>query len=226
MLDITLFNEETMRHFGRIFWSFLILFGINSLWAGDFDEFEDFRRGVVVLSIYKNIEINIPLEGALRSDNSDIDEFMDQVGATWIERKYPYCLPPKTPEGDLTGIYTLYFPESLSPAQVARDLQLLTSVKYAEQWHVYRTCLDHDDPNRDRQYYLNLTEANAAHDLSTGNPETVVAIVDTGTDMDHSDLEGNIWLNPGEDLNGNGEIDDNERNNRDDDQVILCRKRS
>ena len=218
ILEITHYYEEAMQRFGKIIFLLLFVIGITNVWAGNPDEFEEFRRGVVVLSIYKNIDIDIPVEGARRADVVDIDLFMDQVGATKIERKYPFCLPPKSTVGDLTGIYTMYIPESLTPADVAGDLQLLASVEYAEVWPVHRVCLDHNDGRRNQQYYLDNVEANAAHDLATGNSETIVGIIDTGTDLDHSDLVDNLWLNPGEDLNGNGEIDDNERNGQDDDR--------
>ena len=47
-----------------------------------------------------------------------------------------------------------------------------------------------------------------------GDKEVVVAVIDTGIDYNHPDLEGNIWINPGEiagnniDDDGNGYIDD------------------
>ena len=47
----------------------------------------------------------------------------------------------------------------------------------------------------------------------TGDPDFIIANIDTGVDIDHEDLVGNIWENPGETLNGidddsNGYIDD------------------
>ncbi len=45
----------------------------------------------------------------------------------------------------------------------------------------------------------------------------LVGMMDSGIDMEHPDLAGKIWVNPGEDLNGNGEVDDEERNGIDDD---------
>jgi subtilisin family serine protease len=45
----------------------------------------------------------------------------------------------------------------------------------------------------------------------------VVAVVDTGVDYNHPDIEGNIWVNPGEDLNGNRRVDPEEWNGIDDD---------
>jgi len=45
----------------------------------------------------------------------------------------------------------------------------------------------------------------------------LVGIIDTGVDTDHPDLEANIWINTGEDLNGNGQIEAEEINGKDDD---------
>ncbi|HEX9916423.1 MAG TPA: S8 family serine peptidase [candidate division Zixibacteria bacterium] len=45
----------------------------------------------------------------------------------------------------------------------------------------------------------------------------LVGIIDTGVDLDHEDLASNIWVNPGEDLNGNGTVEPSEVNGLDDD---------
>ena len=45
----------------------------------------------------------------------------------------------------------------------------------------------------------------------------LVGMMDSGIDLTHPDLMNKIWVNPGEDLNGNGEVDDEERNGVDDD---------
>ena len=55
------------------------------------------------------------------------------------------------------------------------------------------------------QWYLNQIQAPLAWDISTGSPDVVVAILNSGVDWEHEDLglgtDGyqNIWLNPGED---------------------------
>ncbi|MCX8030305.1 MAG: S8 family serine peptidase [Thermodesulfovibrionales bacterium] len=57
-------------------------------------------------------------------------------------------------------------------------------------------------------------KATLAWDIHKGDSSIIVAILDTGIDYNHSDLSGNIWINPGEipnngiDDDGNGKIDD------------------
>ncbi|KAG2493550.1 hypothetical protein HYH03_008364 [Edaphochlamys debaryana] len=65
-----------------------------------------------------------------------------------------------------------------------------------------------------KQYALTVVKAKEAWDIAQGVPDVVVAVVDTGCDMNHPDLKDNYWTNPGEipgngiDDDGNGFIDD------------------
>jgi len=85
-----------------------------------------------------------------------------------------------------------------------------------------------DDPYFNLQWGLHNTgqtggvpdmdiDAPEAWDLETGNGEVVIAAIDSGIDYTHPDLADNIWINPGEDLNGNGIVDPSDFNSIDDD---------
>lgn len=71
-----------------------------------------------------------------------------------------------------------------------------------------------DDPDVRFQWYLDQIAAYEAWDTATGSSDVVVAILDTAIDVDHPDLEQNIFQNTGEiagdgiDNDGNGFIDD------------------
>ncbi|MFC1590255.1 S8 family serine peptidase [Candidatus Omnitrophota bacterium] len=70
-----------------------------------------------------------------------------------------------------------------------------------------------NDPYYPSQWGLRSVNAEDAWDISTGSGITV-AVLDTGVDINHSDLASQIWHNPGEipsdgiDNDGNGYIDD------------------
>jgi len=71
-----------------------------------------------------------------------------------------------------------------------------------------------NDGNYSRLWGMNYIEAPAAWDRATGNDSSVMAVVDTGVDYNHPDLQENMWRNPSEipgdgiDNDNNGIIDD------------------
>ena len=89
-------------------------------------------------------------------------------------------------------------------------------------WYVRLPLVLHDYireriPNDERypmQWALPKIQAPKAWRINTGDPSIVIAIVDSGIDLDHPDLENKLWLNTGEipsngqDDDGNGFIDD------------------
>ncbi len=76
-----------------------------------------------------------------------------------------------------------------------------------------------NDPEFDKQWHYENSGSNGgtvdadidleqAWTIETGNSNVIVAVEDGGIDIDHVDLAGNIWVNPGE-IAGNGVDDDN-----------------
>ncbi|MDP0496135.1 MAG: S8 family serine peptidase [Verrucomicrobiota bacterium JB024] len=84
----------------------------------------------------------------------------------------------------------------------------------AEPDYLRFPALEPDDPDFSQQYAHGLIGSAAAWDVSTGSAEVVLAVIDTGMDLDHPDLAANLWTNPGE-IAGNG-LDDDDNGYADD----------
>ena len=65
-----------------------------------------------------------------------------------------------------------------------------------------------NDPKINEQWALKKVDAEAAWEHTTGDSEIVVAVIDTGVNWSHEDLQEQIWTNPFEKA-GNGIDDDN-----------------
>ena len=76
--------------------------------------------------------------------------------------------------------------------------------------HKIRAFFTPNDPRYSEQYALNGAfgiSAQGAWDITRGSTNKLVAIIDSGADYTHEDLQGNAWVNPGE-IPDNGVDDD------------------
>ena len=84
---------------------------------------------------------------------------------------------------------------------------LPNDARFFEQWGFHNTGQANGTEDAD-------IDAPEAWDLTTGSPDVVVAVIDSGVDYNHEDLKANMWRNPGEilgngiDDDGNGYVDD------------------
>lgn len=102
-------------------------------------------------------------------------------------------------------------------AQVAVAYLADPNVAYVEPNYLCYPLAVPNDPRYDELYGMERINAPDAWDITTGSSNFVVAVIDTGVLLTHEDLRDNIWVNPGEDLNGDGVISPSEKNGIDDD---------
>ncbi|MEM7237424.1 MAG: S8 family serine peptidase [Pseudomonadota bacterium] len=107
----------------------------------------------------------------------------------------------------------------IAPAAVAETL-VPDDALFDVQWALENTGSIPGFGNPGLQQFLSgIAVADADIDASAAWPHTtgdgvVVAVIDTGIDLDHPDLDDNLWVNPGEiagngiDDDGNGYVDD------------------
>jgi len=115
----------------------------------------------------------------------------------------------------LQRTYQINFEAATDIDQFIQELGELSVIDYAEKVPYNRAAMTPNDANYAAdQWYLPVIDAAKAWNISTGNSNVVVAIVDNAVEKDHVDLAANIWVNPGEiannsiDDDANGYVDD------------------
>ncbi len=112
----------------------------------------------------------------------------------------------------LLRFYVLKTPGSVPT--VCAELNDDPDVEYAQPNYIYHICATPNDPDFPDQYAHQLIQMQDAWDISTGSRDVVVAIIDTGVDVNHPDLKENMWVNADEipdndiDDDENGYVDD------------------
>ena len=90
---------------------------------------------------------------------------------------------------------------------VAEKLLADPAVAYVEPDYIVSRTGSTNDPLLSKQWALAKINAAEAWKMTKGSSAVNVAIIDTGIDYNHPDLQGNLWVNPGE-IADNGKDDD------------------
>jgi len=103
----------------------------------------------------------------------------------------------------LDRVYEFNFNSDKGIVEVINELLANGMIEYAEPSYIYQTAFIPNDPfyTGGYQNFLKQIKAEQSWDLTRSSSGTVIAIVDSGSDMDHADLKSNILL-PGKDLVG------------------------
>lgn len=138
---------------------------------------------------------------------SQVNNLQQQFGARTI-RSFPFI-----------GVFLVKLPVNLSVEDAIQTLQQHPLVEYVEPNHLNYINVIPNDPDFGQMWGLDNTgqaggtpdadiDAPEAWNITTGSNEVVIAVIDSGVDLDHEDLAANIWTNPGE-IPNNGIDDDN-----------------
>jgi subtilisin family serine protease len=185
------------------------------------------RRLLLSVTHVANIEFDasIPKMGAMPGEiivkvnnQSRFDRALANPSNEWLRNGIDFANASTLADVSDGRILFVQMDPALSPEFVARRLESLTGVSYAQPnwfWADDRDPRDYipNDPQYSSQYHHPLMKNNQAWDFVEGAGITV-GVADDGVMINHPDLQQNIWVNPGEipgngiDDDGNGYIDD------------------
>lgn len=187
---------------------------------------DDFEPGIILLKVRPGVSIHNEPGNAPKSSVDDLTEAFRKWGIYAAEPVFPRSgadLHVREALGktqydsylELTKWYRLSCPTEVDVAALVTALKKITAVEWAEPNYVYQLAVaPPNDEYYSRQWGLPHIGADRAWDLTTGSPDIVIAVIDSGVDLRHPDLASKIWRNHAEvagngvDDDGNGYIDD------------------
>ncbi|MCB9058625.1 MAG: S8 family serine peptidase [Calditrichae bacterium] len=126
---------------------------------------------------------------------------------------YKEIIPQKSMESKFSDWMLISVPDDTDP----ETLKTNENIAFVEPAGHFKIDFESADSLSADQWYLDKIDLTAAWKKTKGNKKVIVAIIDTGIDYVHPDLQKSIWINTGEDINGNGIFDPEDINHIDDD---------
>lgn len=177
---------------------------------------EDSNRGV--LEEPKQIELDLEAEETVESIIVRVED------ASHIELPYEsevVIIADNAEENGLVGeeehFVEVQIPEGVETENLIKELKDVDGVVTVQPQRKRQLAALPNDPQLEYQWHIDGQygmQVEDAWDTRTSAEDIVVAVIDSGIDIDHADLSDNLWINTGEtagngiDDDGNGYIDD------------------
>ncbi|WP_045113637.1 S8 family peptidase [Microscilla marina] len=111
---------------------------------------------------------------------------------------------------DVSLFYRVRYQSTLTVMEAIQQVKSSGLVEYGEPSYLHTIDNTPNDPSYHKQEaYIKKVQADLAWGITKGAADVVIAIIDTGIDIDHPDLADNIYINKGE-IPGNKLDDDHD----------------
>lgn len=141
-----------------------------------------------------------------------VQQVLQKIAAKPAQQKFPRSGPDTHARSlhpnavDISLIYELEYLPGQSFAQIKKQLLATGQIEYVEPLYRYEPLLAPNDPLADSttggQEYLKIIKAYAAWNISQGDTNVVIGILDTGVRLTHEDLKDNLKYNYADPLDG------------------------
>jgi len=166
------------------------------------------------------------ISSGIAFENNELNKLLQPLDIISVKQKFSFFQNNKTKFNDkygLSRIYEIRYKHKISPLKLSKILSKSNLIEYSSP--VFKPILQSipNDSLFSKQNYLNEILATDSWEITTGDSNIVIAIIDTEIDNINEDLVSNIWQNPGEsgiDFDGNDKrfngLDDDENGKIDD----------
>lgn len=123
-------------------------------------------------------------------------------------------IAPRRQKIDISLFYKVEIDQSKNLEEFINELKTTGYFEAVEPIYKETPMLEPNDPMLSQQYALDLIKARPAWDLVNIDENIIIGVVDTGGDLNHPDLQENLYVDPSEpidgiDNNNDGYIDNN-----------------
>lgn len=152
-------------------------------------------------------------------ENPAFKKMYAELGGMSLAKVFPHTKAPERQYNergekltDLTLIYEFSYTSNVHLEKVINKIALAGIFEYVEPHYIPKIKLTPNDLLLSTQYAITNIQAENAWTLNSGDTNVVIGITDTGVELTHSDLAGQIKINPldlagGGDGDGDGYVD-------------------
>ncbi|OQA12153.1 MAG: Thermophilic serine proteinase precursor [Bacteroidetes bacterium ADurb.Bin397] len=166
----------------------------------------DMVPGTIIFKLKPEFRASARVNGIV---SDQLNAVLAANGVTSVSKKFPAKQAPATernaqglPMVDLSLIYEVKYTSNQPVEKIVNAMLRTGMLQYAEPKYLPKLLYTTNDPNTGNQYFLGKIQAYAAWDIQKGDTNVVIGITDTGTDINHPDLEDNIKYNYADPIDG------------------------
>lgn len=160
----------------------------------------NFHKGQLYVKVADNENFNLRYQSSNPSYLNESLPFLEEFGVESIKKTF------RSESAKLSRIYEVKLDTLTNLDTLISHFTDLSFIEYAEKMPKYQFFWNPNDPlysdiggaPETYQWSMNTINASSAVDLNTNQTEVVIAITDDAINMDHPDLQANIWVNQGE----------------------------
>lgn len=164
---------------------------------------QDYVPGLIVVKFKEDEQASRTKSSKLLNiDNLRVDEKILEIKAFENENRSSQRTATKS---RLDNLFKLEIDKSTSEESYINYLNSFDNIEYAERYPNVKPLYVPNDPEAQfgrAQFHLDQINVYDAWNVTQGNEEIVIGVIDTGADLDHEDLEGNLYLNNADPIDG------------------------